>query len=340
MVRPDQKNEEEISPAVFNYSYVVLAILLLLTVGATLAYYQNSSVFESGPGSRWTPVVFLIGLCVSLVIFGLTHRDSAARYRLHQRTLDLIEAQKQNQALLDAEQNLRIVAEQANHAKDEFLAIVSHELKTPLNAIAGWNRILKTPGISNEMRNNAIQKIDRNLQFQISIVEELLNFSDIMSTGSESIRRSVPMLTVYENAIAAVSVAAFQKGVTLVSEDRLNGTNVLGDSERLKMALVNVLMNAVKFTPSGGSVEARAFESDGYVKCVVADTGLGISPDFLPHVFERYRQSEDATTRQFGGLGLGLTIADQIIKLHGGTIVAESAGVGSGSTFTIAIPKA
>src|SRR5215203_421243 len=198
--------------SVSNYSYVVLSILLLLTIGATLAYYQNSAMFADGSGARWTAVVFLIGLCVSLIIFGMTHRDAAARYALHQKTLDLIAAQNENQALLAAEQRSRVLAEQANLAKSEFLALVSHELKTPLNAIAGWNRILKTEGISDETHDTAVEKIDKNLRLQAAIVEELLNFSDIMSSGFTVISRSVSVRNVFENAISSVKQTAIEKG--------------------------------------------------------------------------------------------------------------------------------
>lgn len=215
MVRASRKEPENNSAAVFSYSYVVLTILLLLTVGSTLAYYRNSAVFGDGAGTQWTPVVFLIGICVSFVIFGITHRESAARFHLHQKTLDLIEAQKQNKALLIAEQNSRIAAEEANQAKDEFLAVLSHELKTPLNAIAGWSRILKTRGISDETRETAVDKIDKNLRIQTAIVEELLNFSDIMSSGFAFIKKSVPMREVFEEAVATVSVSAFQKASRL-----------------------------------------------------------------------------------------------------------------------------
>ncbi len=333
------KTSEDKSSAAFSYSYVVLGILLLLTVGSTLAYYQNSAMFADESGTRWTPVVFLIGFCVSLLIFGMTQREAAARARLQQKTLDLIEAQKKNEVLLESEQNSRIAAERANVAKDEFLAVVSHELKTPLNAIAGWNRILQTPGISDETRETAVDKIDKNLRIQTAIVEELLNFSDIMSSGLGAVKRAVRMREVFEDAVAAVSVAAFQKGITLENDDRLDGERVIGDPARLKIAIANVLANAVKFTPTGGSIEARAFESEGYVNCVVIDNGLGIPSEFLPYVFDEYKQSEKVSTRHYGGLGLGLTIAAHIIKLHNGTIEAQSSGVGTGSTFTIAIPS-
>lgn len=338
MVRLDPNNSKDDLSAVFNYSYIVLTILLLLTIGATIAFYQSSPIFDDDAKSRWTPVVFLIGLCVSLLIFGMTHREGAARFRLRQKTIDLLAAQKENEALLVAEQNSRIEAEKANLAKDEFLAVVSHELKTPLNAIAGWNWILKTKGISDETRQTALEKIEKNIRIQTALVEEILNFSDIMSTGFAITNKAVVMRDVFEDAVAAVSGAAFQKGVTLANNDKLDTERVLGDGARLKIALVNVLSNAVKFTPSGGSVDARAFESDGYVRCVITDNGLGIPAEFLPHVFDEYKQSEHATTRHYGGLGLGLTIAGEIVKMHRGTIDVQSSGIGQGAEFTISLP--
>jgi signal transduction histidine kinase len=332
------ENETPLPASVFNHSYLVLAILVLLSIGASVVFYQNSLMFQDESGTRWTPVVFLIGLCVSLLIFGMTHRDASARYALHRRTLDLISAQKENQLLLEAEQASRIAAERANEAKNEFLALVSHELKTPLNAIAGWNRILKTKGLSDETRETAVEKIDKNLRLQAAIVEELLNFSDIMSSGFTTIGKNVNIREVFESAVSTVSVAAFQKGVSLVNENILDGEQVLGDPERLKLAIVNILSNAVKFTPKGGTVTAEAYRSDDRVKCVISDDGLGIPPEFLPHVFEQYRQSDRPATRRYGGLGLGLTIADHIVKVHNGTIEAESEGVGGGAKFTISLP--
>src|SRR4030095_13719039 len=184
-------DERERPRTIFNYSYGVLAILLLLSIGATLVYYQNSFIFEDDSGSRWTPVVFLIGVCGRLLLFGMTNRDATARYALRQKTIDLIDAQKEIQVLLKAEQHSRIAAEQAKRAQDEFLAVVSHELKTPLNAIAGWSRILKTQGVSEETRGTAIEKIDKNLRLQADIVEELLSFSHIMSSGFAVLNKTI-----------------------------------------------------------------------------------------------------------------------------------------------------
>jgi signal transduction histidine kinase len=322
----------------FLYPYVVLAIMILLSIGATLVFFQNSIIFDDETVTRWTPVIFVIGLCISLLIFGMTHRDATARVALQRKTDDLLAAQKQIQALLAAEQASRVAAEQANRAKDEFLAVVSHELKTPLHAIAGWVRILRTNGISEETRETAIKKIEKNLRIQAGIVEEVLKFSDVMSSSAAPDQKSIAIRDVFERAVAAVSVAAFQKGITLANEDELGNELVLGDSEGLQTALVNILSNAVKFTPAGGNIQAKAFRSNGHVKCVIADTGPGIAPDFLPHVFEQYKQYEKLSTRSYGGLGLGLTIANHIVKLHHGTIDVESAGAGYGSTFTISIP--
>ena len=323
----------------FNYSFVVLAILMLLTVGATIAFYESSTQLDSEAADRWTPAVFLIGLCISLLIFGVTYREIAARAVLQQKTLDLIEAQKQNEQLLAAEQASRIAAEQANLAKDEFLAIVSHELRTPLNAIAGWNRILRTRGISEETKKTAVEKIDKNLRLQTAIVDELLNFSDIMSSGTIK-AATIPVRGLFEEAVASASTAALKKGVTLVDKDMLDEECVLGDRHKLKLALTNILMNAVKFTPPGGLIDVSAFRDDGTVKLVVVDTGIGMEPEVITHIFDEYRQSEHATTRQYGGLGLGLTLAEHIVKLHSGTINAYSSGIGKGSTFTITLPSA
>ncbi len=339
MLSPSPKSQKDDAADVFNFSYVVLAILMLLTIGATAAFYENSLLVAGGSGSRWTPVIFLIGLCISLLVFGLTYREAAARMVLQRKTRDLIEAEKQNKALLEAEQNSRIAAEHANLAKDEFLAVVSHELKTPLNAIAGWARILKTRDVSEETKITALSKIDKNLRIQTGIIDELLGFSDVMSTSMRSRNKTVVMRDVFEDAVATVSAAAFQKGVAFAAEDRLDYECVFGDRGRLKIALLNVLSNAVKFTPAGGQIQVEAFACDGCVRCVIKDTGLGIPPDFLPYIFEPYKQSEHASTRHFGGLGLGLTIAQHIVKLHNGRIEAESAGTGAGSTFTIVIPS-
>ena len=338
MTRHDKKNLRRKFAALFNYSYVVLAILLIITIGATVAYYRNAPTVVGDAATQWAPVIFLIGLCISLLIFGMTHREATTRANLLRKTFDLIDSQRENKKLLQAEQESRRIAERANHAKDEFLALVSHELRTPLNAIAGWTRVLRTPDISGEARDTALEKIDKNLRMQASIVDELLNFSDVMSTGPGLVLRPLCVGDVIREAVDSASVAAFQKGITLDVDLELGDTRIAGDRERLKLAIGGVIANAVKFTPSGGHISVTGCACDGEVKCIVKDNGLGISAEFLPHVFEQYKQSEVPSTRRFGGLGLGLTIAHHVLKLHNGSIEAASAGTGGGSTFTIHIP--
>jgi signal transduction histidine kinase len=159
-----------------------------------------------------------------------------------------------------------------------------------------------------------------------------------MSSGLAVIKKPVRMGELFENAVESVNVAAFQKGVTLFKEDKLEDEHIICDPRRLKLAMVNVLSNAVKFTPAGGCIEARAFCENGFVKCTVTDDGSGIPPEFLPFVFDQYRQSEGPSTRHHGGLGLGLAIAERIIRLHSGKIEAESSGTGKGAKFTISLP--
>ena len=324
--------------ALFSYSYIVLGILLILTIGVTVAYYQNAHLLAGGGAVQWAPVVFLIGLCISLVIFGMTHREATARASLFRKTMDLLEAQHENRKLLKAEQEARRSAERANHAKDEFLALVSHELRTPLNAIAGWTRVLRTSGLSSEAHETALEKIDKNLRMQASIVEELLNFSDVMSSDPNLSLRPLCISDVIKNSVDSASVAAFQKGITLDVDLELSDVRIQGDYDRLQLAIGNVISNAVKFTPAGGHISITGCACDGEVTCTVKDDGPGIPPDFLPHVFEQYKQSEVASTRHFGGLGLGLSIAQHVLHLHHGSIEAASSGAGGGSTFTIRLP--
>jgi signal transduction histidine kinase len=193
-------------------------------------------------------------------------------------------------------------------------------------------------GISDETRQTASEKIDKNLRIQTGIIQELLSFSDVMSSGLAAIKKPVRMGDLFNSALESVSVAAFQKGVTLSSENGLDDEHVMCDPRRLNLALVNVMSNAVKFTPGGGTIDVRAFRENGFVKCTVTDDGSGIPADFLPFVFDQYRQSEGPSTRHHGGLGLGLAIAERIIRLHSGRIEAESSGTGKGAKFTISLP--
>jgi PAS domain S-box-containing protein len=229
-------------------------------------------------------------------------------------------------------------AEEATRAKDEFMAVVSHELRTPLNAILGWARMLQTGKLDEHMATRALDSIERNAESQNQLIGDLLDFSRIISGKIRLDVGLVDLASVIAAAIDVVSPAADAKGISLqvVLDPRVG--HVSGDPERLQQVMWNLLSNAVKFTPKGGRVEVRLAQVDSGVEIKVSDTGLGIEADFLPYVFERFRQADTATTRRQAGLGLGMAITKHLVELHGGTIRAESAGEGLGATFILKLP--
>jgi CheY-like chemotaxis protein/two-component sensor histidine kinase len=230
-------------------------------------------------------------------------------------------------------------AERANRAKDEFLATVSHELRTPLNAILGWARLLRGGTLSPAKQQRAIETIERNAAAQARLVDDVLDISRII-TGKLQLRVApVDLVPLVDSAVDAVRTAADAKGVELleVLDARLW---VVGDADRLQQLVFNLLTNAIKFTERGGRVEVRVERAEPCARIVVSDTGRGIRPDFLPFVFERFRQADSSTTRAHSGLGLGLAIVKHIVELHGGAVRAESEGEGKGATFTVTIPTA
>ena len=230
------------------------------------------------------------------------------------------------------------VAEEATRAKDEFLAIVSHELRTPLTAILGWARLMKTGGLDEDIVAGALDTIERNAESQSQLIEDILDFSRIISGKIRLDVGRVEPNVLMEAAINAVRPAADAKGIRLQSVLDPRAGPVSGDPERLQQVLWNLMSNAIKFTPKGGRVQVRLARVNSSVEFTVSDTGQGISAEFLPYVFERFRQADTTTTRQHSGLGLGLAITRQIVELHGGTIRAVSPGVGKGSSFIVRLP--
>jgi len=228
--------------------------------------------------------------------------------------------------------------QEASRLKDEFLASLSHELRTPLNAILGYARMLRTGIIAPDKRDKAIDTIERNATSLTQIVEDVLDISRIVSGKIRLNVQPVDFPDVVRSAIDAVSPAADAKGVRMETVLDSHATPISGDPERLLQVLWNLLSNAVKFTNRGGRVQVLLERADSQVEVTVSDTGIGISPEFLPHVFERFRQADAGIARERGGLGLGLSIARQLIEMHGGTIEASSGGVGQGATFRVTIP--
>jgi PAS domain S-box-containing protein len=230
----------------------------------------------------------------------------------------------------------------ANQAKDDFLAVLSHELRSPLNAMLGWVRLLQRPDRTTETIDRATEVLERNLGTQTRVINELLDVSRIVSGRLELALRPVRLTDIVRGALDSIRVAAEGRGLTLAASlpDDATPLVVRGDPDRLQQVLGNLLTNAVKFTPSGGRVDVTVSSDAADARIVVRDTGAGIAPAFLPHVFERFRQADSSASRAHGGLGLGLAIAHSLVERHGGTITAESEGTSRGAAFTVTLPLA
>src|SRR3954470_507919 len=240
---------------------------------------------------------------------------------------------------LTAERTERTLRE-SNRLKDEFLATLSHELRTPLNVIVGWTRMLLTDQLSEATRRRALETVDKNAQAQAQIVADLLDMSRI-TTGKLSLHVTpLPVLSALEAAVDSIRLAADAKRVSVHIAQPAEDTLVLADSTRLQQILWNLLSNAVKFTPSGGRVAVSAEREGDHIRIEVADSGIGIGAGFLPHVFDRFRQGESGSTRAYGGLGLGLAVVRDLVRLHSGTVEARSAGINGGACFVVRFPAA
>ncbi len=246
--------------------------------------------------------------------------------------------EQQRARILQQEQVAREAAENANRIKDEFLAVLSHELRSPLNPILGWSRLLQTRKLDEAQTTEALKTIERNARLQAELIEDLLDVSRILQGKLSLNVAPVVLTTIIQAAIETVRLAAEAKAIQIETQLEPDVRLVAGDANRLQQVVWNLLSNAVKFTPTEGRVDIRLEQLDSQAQITVADTGKGISPDFLPYVFDYFRQAEGATTRSVGGLGLGLAIVRQLVELHGGTICAESPGEGHGATFTVRLP--
>jgi signal transduction histidine kinase len=254
--------------------------------------------------------------------------------------LALHQAERERNLLLAREQQARQDAQNANRAKDEFLATLSHELRTPLNAILGWARLLASGNLNEAGAKRAIEIIERNTRLQAQLIEDLLDISRITSGKLRLDVREVPIRAVLEGAIDSVRHSAEAKRITLTCDSAPDGATLVCDPARLQQVIWNLLTNAIKFTPEDGQVIVSAQRTPEDVVITVTDTGAGISAEFLPFVFDRFRQQDGATTRSHGGLGLGLAIVRHLIELHSGKVEASSPGLDQGATFTVTVPAA
>ncbi|MDZ8223712.1 ATP-binding protein [Nostoc sp. ChiVER01] len=248
------------------------------------------------------------------------------------------QAEAEREQLFLREQAAREQAQTANRIKDEFLAVLSHELRSPLNPILGWTRLLRNGTLNAARTAIALETIERNAKLQAQLIEDLLDISRILSGKLNLEMAPVNLVSTIEAAIETVRLAAEAKSIQIERVFDPNIGQILGDSARLQQVFWNLLTNAVKFSSTGGRVEIRLECQDSQAQITVSDMGKGINPDFLPYVFESFRQADATTTRKFGGLGLGLAIVRHLVELHGGTVQVDSPGEGQGATFNVRFP--
>jgi PAS domain S-box-containing protein len=248
------------------------------------------------------------------------------------------EAECRRTALLESERRAKLEAEAANRAKDAFLAVLSHELRTPLNAIVGWTQLLRLGPVDPAELARGMEVIERNAQRQTRLIEDVLDVSRIVSGKLRLELEPVDLGRVVEAAVEVVRPSLEAKDLRLEITGDCGGL-VLGDAHRLQQVVWNLLSNAAKFTPAGGRIEVSMRRMDHVCELSVRDTGRGIRPEFLPHVFDRFRQEQETSTRLYGGLGLGLAIVRHLVEMHGGSVDASSEGVDKGATFSVRLPR-
>ncbi len=310
--------------------------------GMAAANFRADSVCRAAGGQfTLTQLASLVVLATGAVLT-ITLLTSMYDARLEARSSVLaisMQTATERQELLERERALRLEAERLGALKDEFLATLSHELRTPLNAVLGWTHVLRMRQ-DEEVVAKAVEIIERNARLQARLIDDLLDMSRIVSGHIRLEPEMIEPWTVVEAALEAVRPAAFSKHIELVAKLDRHCGRVWADPNRLQQVMWNLLTNATKFTPAQGKVSVSLYCEHGQVIVQVQDRGIGISADFLPHVFERFRQADASTTRTQGGLGLGLAICRQLVELHGGTIEAASEGLGKGTTLTIRVPLA
>ncbi|MGA9770461.1 MAG: CHASE3 domain-containing protein [Blastocatellia bacterium] len=301
-----------------------------------LLHRRNAESNANALQAKWT--YFIAGVLAAIML-GIFYYQFKRNISERATILEHEQAARADaETAYKAEQKARSDAEKANRLKDEFLATVSHELRTPLNAIIGWSRMLRTGKLDSESFARGLEAIDRNAKSQAQLVEDLLDTSRIISGKLRLDVRPVDFVRVIDAAIDAVRPAADARNIQIRKVLDPDAGAVSGDPERLQQVIWNLLSNAIKFTPKDGRVEVRLERINSHVEVIVSDTGKGISADFLPHVFELFRQADSTISREHTGLGLGLAIARRIVEMHGGTIRADSPGVDQGATFTVMVP--
>ena len=305
--------------------------VIVLTSGGALK--RNAQRYEGQFGKRANVTLlerpFHIATLVSVL-------EGALRAR--RRQFEIRDLLDQREKLLHMEKKARAEAEKVNRAKDEFLATLSHELRTPLTTMLGWSKILSTHQLDIHTSSRAIQAIERSARSQAQLIDDLLDVSRIITGKFQIEKKSMDLVHLIHTSIDMIRPSAESKGLRVDLDVSENPGPILGDFHRLQQVLWNILSNAIKFTPQGGTIQVILERPDHHAKITVKDTGKGIRSDFLPYIFERFRQADSSYTRNQGGLGLGLAIVQHIVNLHGGSVTAESSGEGHGAVFTIMLP--
>ena len=282
-----------------------------------------------------TPAVFTERterLIVGIAAHAAIAIDNARLYDEARRSAD------ERARLLDAERTARAEVERVSMMKDEFLATLSHELRTPLNSVLGWSEILLSQATMDPQMRHGLETIARNARAQAKLIEDLLDMSRVVSGKIRLDVQRVDLATIIDAALDSIRPSADAKAIRVRRVLDPGAGPVVGDPNRLQQVIWNLLSNAVKFTAKDGKVDVEVRRVNSHVEISIRDTGIGIDPQFLPHLFQRFRQADSSITRRYGGLGLGLSIVRQLVELHGGTVDAASRGLGMGSTFTVCLP--
>jgi signal transduction histidine kinase/ActR/RegA family two-component response regulator len=331
-----------------SFNYLITAgsgaccagLVLALFLGRGLVRAQTTAAAAARALARGDPLPAFHSNIKEVYELSEGLRDAAVilEERLRERDEAQADADRNRAALLDREKSARRAAEALNRSKDEFIATVSHELRTPLNAIFGWVAMLRTGSLDPAKQAHALEVIDRNTRAQAQLIEDLLDMSRVIRGSLRLGMEPIDLSVVLEAAIESLRPTADARQVPIVADAPRGVALVSGDQGRLQQVLWNILSNALKFTPSGGRIDAQVTVDGSEAVVRVTDSGEGIAPEFLPHVFHRFRQENAEVTRTHSGLGLGLSLVHHLVELHGGTIAAESDGKGQGASFTIRLP--
>jgi signal transduction histidine kinase/CheY-like chemotaxis protein len=343
-----QRNDDRVGFRLVGAVIMGLGISGMHYTGMASAGFPIGSVCASSGSSLALEglALAIIIATVSILVITLITLDYHSRLKSRAKLLAITqEVADERQLLLEREmrareeaEKARVEAERTNALKDEFLATLSHELRTPLNSILGWVQLLQIRDIGDPVVKNGLKVVERNARAQGELIEDLLDMSGIASGKIRLENEVVDPALLIKKSIDMVLPAATRKSITVTySLDKSTGT-VLGDPSRLGQVVGNLLGNALKFTPSGGTVHVGLSRHQGMIEIRIKDSGAGIPPDFLPHVFDLFRQADSSTTRRHGGLGIGLSIVKQLTELHGGNVVANSDGLGCGATFSVSLP--